>query len=238
MTAFREIRRQRPLSSDELQRLGDTLRKAETQGLPWNVDESKYSAKHLAKPEKRHVVFSPYVIAAVRLLLFTGCRLREILHLRWSEVDIERGMLWLSDSKTGPRAVVLNAPALDVLNGLERIGTYVIAGDNFNKPRSDLKRPWDRIKAHAQLQGVRLHDLRHSFGSIGAGRGLGLPIIGKLLGHASPVTTARYVHLDNDPLRRASERIGSVIVAGLGDPARKNASAIRPLGGGPLGAKF
>ena len=109
VSAFREVRRERFLTTDDLQRLGVTLREAETVGLPWNADETKSTAKHLPEPEKRLVVFSPYVIAAVRLLLFTGCRLREILHLRWNEIDFEREMFFLPDSKTGQRAVVLNA---------------------------------------------------------------------------------------------------------------------------------
>jgi integrase len=78
-----------------------------------------------------------------------------------------------------------------------------------------LKRPWDAVTKHAGLIGVRLHDLRHTYASFGAGSGLGLPIIGRLLGHAQAATTARYAHLDNDPLRRASEAIASNIAAAL-----------------------
>ncbi len=101
--------------------------------------------------------------------------------------------------------MILNAPALAILNGLERIGPYVVPGDDPEKPRPDLKRPWDAITKRAGLDGVRLHDLRHTYASFGAGGGLGLPIIGRLLGHTQAATTARYAHLDNDPLRRASE---------------------------------
>ena len=122
ISAFREVKRERFLSTDELQRLGATLREAETVGLPWNTDETNRAAKHLPKSEKRLVAFSPYVTAAIRLLLFTGCRLREILHLRWKNIDFEQGMLFLPDSKTGRRTVVLNAPALAVLSELKRIG--------------------------------------------------------------------------------------------------------------------
>ncbi len=225
--AFREVRRERFLTTDELQRLGTTLREAETTGLPWNTDATKGTTKHLPEPEKRLVVFSPYVIAAIRLLLFTGCRLREILHLRWNEIEFERGVLFLPDSKTGRRTVVLNAPALAVLSELKRIGTYVILGEKSNRPRSDLNRPWGRITAHAKLERLRIHDLRHSFASIGASGGLGLPIVGKLLGHEAPATTARYAHIDNDPLRRASERIGATIAAALGETSIKDADIIR-----------
>ena len=226
ISAFREERRERFLTTDELQRLGTTLREAETVGLPWNTDEAS-TAKHLPEPEKRLVVFSPYVTAAIRLLLLTGCRLREILHLRWNEIDFERGVLFLPDSKTGRRTVVLNAPALAVLSELKRIGTYVILGEKPDRPRSDLNRPWGRITVHAKLEGLRIHDLRHSFASIGASGGLGLPIVGKLLGHETPATTARYAHIDNDPLRRASERIGATIAAALGETSVRGADIVR-----------
>jgi integrase len=214
---FPERSRERFLSMNELQRLGATLRLAETEGLPWEIDETKPNAKHLAAPEHRTVVLSPYVTAAIRLLLFTGCRLREILHVKWADIDFERSLLVLPESKAGKRFVVLNGPALNVLNELERLGPYVIAGNKPDKPRHDLKRPWDRITKQAKLEGLRLHDLRHSFASVGAAGGMGLPIVGKLLGHTQAQTTARYAHLDNDPLNRASEQIASIIAAALAD---------------------
>ena len=129
---------------------------------------------------------SPFAGAAIRLTVaFTGCRLREILHLRWANVDFDRGMLNLSDSKTGRKSVILNAPALAVIGTLPRIGEYVIQGEQPHKPRSDLKRPWAIVCRRAGLKGVRIHDLRHSFASVGVGAGHGLPIVGKLLGHAT-----------------------------------------------------
>ena len=82
-------------------------------------------------------------------------------------------------------------------------------------PRADLKKPWLAIQRHAGLEGVRLHDLRHTFASIGAGASLGLPLVGKLLGHTQPATTARYAHLDADPLRRATDLIGAQLAAAL-----------------------
>jgi integrase len=130
-------------------------------------------------------------------------------------VDIERGCLFLPDSKSGRKTVILNAPALLVLNSLERVGPYVVPGGDPQRPRHDLKRPWGGIAQRAGLLGVRIHDLRHTYASIGAGGGLGLPIIGRLLGHAHAATTARYAHLDNDPLRRASESIAGRIAAAL-----------------------
>ena len=212
---FKEHRRERFLTGKEIERLGSTIREAETKGIAWVVNEEKPKAKHLPKAKNRFTKISPFAAAAIRLLLFTGCRLREILHLRWEHVDLERGLLFLPDSKSGRKTVILNAPAMAVLNGLKRIGPFVVPGDDPEKPRADLKRPWETVARRAGLDGVRLHDLRHTYASFGAGGGLGLPIIGKLLGHTQASTTARYAHLDNDPLRRASEAIGARIAAAL-----------------------
>ena len=222
---FKESHRERFLSSEELVRLGSAIREAETDGISWTVDESKPTAKHVPKNKRLTKIAAP-AAAALRLLLFTGCRLREILHLRWEHVDIERGCLFLPDSKSGRKTIILNAPALAVLNGLERLGPYAVAGDDPQQPRYDLKRPWDAVTKRAGLFGVRLHDLRHTYASFGAGGGLGLPIIGRLLGHAQPATTARYAHLDNDPLRRASEAIARRISAALDG---KHAATVRRL---------
>ena len=117
-------------------------------------------------------------MAAIRLLLFTKCRRQEILNLQWNQVDFERGALFLPNSKTGRRTVILGAPAMKVLSELPHVGPFVISGADPEKARTALKRPWNAIRRRANLNGVRLHDLRHSFASVGAGAGLGLPIIG------------------------------------------------------------
>jgi integrase len=218
---YPEKGRERFLTANELARLGDAVREAETVGLPYDIDEAKPTVKHAPKEANRRTKIGGHAAAAVRLLIFTGARLREILHLKWEQVDLERGLLLLPDSKTGKKAIVLNAPALDVLANLPRVGAYVIAGQaagtDDDKPRSDLNRPWRAIVRRAQLSGLRIHDLRHTHASMAAGLGLGLPIIGKLLGHTRPSTTARYAHLDNDPLRRASEQIASHLATAMGD---------------------
>lgn len=218
---FADGKGERYLSTDELLRLGDALREAETVGLPWEVEERHAHSPRLAKPENRRSKLSDHVTGGIRLLILTGARLGEILNLEWSHVDFERGLLLLPDSKTGAKVVMLSAPALAVLSGLPRIGRFVIAGDTAGekdeRPRSDLKRPWSSLCKRAQLEGVRLHDLRHTNASIGAGAGLGLPVIGRLLGHSSPSTTARYAHLADDPLKRAADRIGGDIARAMGD---------------------
>lgn len=197
-------------------------------GLPWAVDEKKATAKHAPKEANRRTLIDPFASAAIRLLILTGARLREILKLKWQHVDLERGLLLLPDSKTGAKSIILNAPALAVLAGLKRIGSHVIAsqsaGTEGEKPRADLNRPWRSIAKRAGLAGLRIHDLRHTHASFGAGAGLGLPIIGKLLGHARASTTQRYAHLDTDPLRRASDAIGKQISAAL--EGRKSATVV------------
>ncbi len=113
---FKESRRERFLTVEELERLGSAIREAETTGIGWVIDESKSNAKHLPKLEKRFTKINKFAAAALRLLSFTGCRLREILNLQWEHVDLERGLLFLPDSKTGRKTVVLNASAIAVLN--------------------------------------------------------------------------------------------------------------------------
>ncbi|RUU14447.1 DUF4102 domain-containing protein [Mesorhizobium sp. USDA-HM6] len=215
---FREQARERYLTSEELARLGAALREAETTGIPWKIDESKPNAKHTPK-RNRATVLTPHVVAALRLLIFTGARLREILNLRWADVDLERGALFLSDSKTGRKTVLLSAPAVEILESLPRVGNYVIASESASTeeeaPRHDLKKPWALVTRRAGLSGLRIHDLRHSFASFAVGGGVGLPLLGGLLGHADVKTTQRYAHLANDPLRRAANATGETIAGAL-----------------------
>lgn len=211
VTTFKDGKGERFLSTEEMVRLGEVLREAETIGLPW-VENDGAKAKHRVKDKsKAREIISPYVTAAIRLLILTGCRVGEILNLQWKDVDLENGVLNIRHSKTGAKKVLLAAPAAKVIADLKPISLYVIAGADPNKPRSDLKRPWQRILQHSGLGHLRLHDLRHSYASVGAASGMGLPVIGKLLGHASPTTTNRYAHLADDPVRRASEKIAAEI---------------------------
>ena len=219
---FRESSRERYLTTAELSRLGETLRLAESEGLPWKTAAGKPESKHLPGEDQRRTLLSPSVTLAFRLLLFTGCRLREILHLEWQHLDLERGLLLLPDSKTGRKSIVLSSLAASLLKEVPRTGPFVIVGASSERPRSDLKKPWHAVQRHAGLEGVRLHDLRHTFASIGAGASLGLPVVGKLLGHSQPATTARYAHLDADPLRRATDLIGAQLAAALAANSNAN----------------
>ena len=185
-----EQKRERYLNREELSRLGTTLREIEKENTE-----------------------SAYVVAAILLLIATGCRLSEILTLEWKHVDQDGGYFRLPDSKTGAKLVPLNSMALGIMSMLvqQPDNPYVIVGRNAGDHLVNLEKPWRRIRKRADLNDVRLHDLRHTFASVGAGLGEGLPIIGKLLGHTQSQTTQRYAHLDSDPLAKASERIGSVL---------------------------
>lgn len=227
---FREVGRERYLTGEELGRLSEALQEAEGPGIPWEPDPAK-NIKHAPKEGNRRTRLGPYPVAAIRLLLLTGARLREILHLQWAHVDFERGLLMLPDSKTGKKTIMLNAPALSILAALPRAGRFVIAGDDPEKPRADLHRPWALVSKRAGLEGVRLHDLRHTHASIGAGAGLGLQVIGRLLGHAQTSTTERYAHLADDPLRRASDLIARRLVDAMGGAAEGRENVV-PLARG------
>jgi integrase len=191
---YREGRRERFLSQTELGRLGDALRQAEK-------DNS----------------CSPWVIAAIRLLTFTGARRNEILTLRWEHVSDEHQCLMLPDSKTGRKAIHLNAPALALLQTIPRVEghPYVICGEKPWHHLVNLEKPWRRIRAAAKLDDVRLHDLRHSFASVAASGGQSLVVIGKMLGHSKATTTARYAHLADDPVKAASDAVGRHIAAAM-----------------------
>ena len=160
---------------------------------------------------------NPYPAAAIKLLLLTGGRRGEILGLQWQHVDFERQCLRLPDSKTGAKIIYLNAPALEVLAGLPRISanTFVISGKGKGKPLVGIDKFWLCVRASAGLKDVRLHDLRHSFASMGVLGGLGLPIIGAILGHKHASTTARYAHLSADPIRAANDVVGRRIATAM-----------------------
>lgn len=159
----------------------------------------------------------PSAIAAVRLLLFTGCRLREILTLKWEYGDFDYQALRLPDSKTGAKIVNLGGPAISVLQQIERLpdNPYVITGRNPGQHLTDLQPFWQRVRTRAGLKDARIHDLRHTFASIAVSHGQSLPLIGKLRGHSQPQTTARYAHLARAPLIKAANDITSIIASSL-----------------------
>jgi integrase len=167
--------------------------------------------------DRESEVSGAFGVAAIKLLMFTGCRRSEVLRLCWRDVDFERRCLRLPDSKTGPKTIYLNAPAVALLEQLPRVegNPHVIVGNRPGSPLIGIDKLWFRTRNRAGLGDVRLHDLRHSFASIGAIGGLSLPVIGALLGHKHSTTTARYAHLSADPLRAANESVGAWIAAAM-----------------------
>jgi integrase len=180
---YKEKKRERFLNREELRRLGEALR----------IEEE----------------FAPSAVACIRLLLLTGCRLGEIQTLKWSYLDLDTCLAFLPDSKTGRKTLYLGSVAVKLLKSIPRkVGNpYVITGDIEGQHLTDMQKPWRRIRKLAELPDVRIHDLRHTFASSGVALGQGLPIIGKLLGHSQPQTTARYAHLAASPALEVADKI-------------------------------
>jgi len=188
---FKETPRTRFLGSSELTRLGEAMRTM------------------VASAE-----LSPGAANAIRLLLLTGARLNEVLTAKWEWLDAERCILALPDSKTGAKPVYLSDAALAVLDdqsSYSASSSFVFPGAGAEGRMINLRKPWTRICARAELQQVRLHDLRHTAASIAVAQGASLPIIGKLLGHSQAQTTQRYAHVDTDPALKAANAIGQAM---------------------------
>ena len=192
---YPEEKRERFLSAAGLRRIGEVLREMESE----------------------RVELSSAILAA-RLLILSGCRLGEIMTLKWDYIDFEERALRLPDSKTGKKIVHLGAPAVEYLQDAQRIDSnpWVITGTLMGKPLSDLQPFWQRVRARAGVKDVRIHDLRHTFASTAVASGQGLPMIGKLLGHTQVQTTARYAHLAADPVRSAADAVATSLREALG----------------------
>ena len=189
---YRERRRERFLTPGEYRRLGEVLEEAERDGS---------------------VLASG--VAALRLLLLTGCRKNEIVTLRWDDVDRTAGELRLADAKAGARRVPLTPAVEAVFAGIPRLddNPWVIAGRNPGAHLKNLDGIWLKLRARAGLGDVRIHDYRHSYASQALALGEGLPMIGKLLGHHKVTTTARYAHLARDTEKASAVKVGGSIGA-------------------------
>lgn len=190
---FADRKGQRYLSQQELVALGQALVDGEERGL------------------------NPQALAILKLLIFTGARKGEIETLRWDAVDFAGSYLRLADSKTGQKAFPLNAGALEILSNIPRLdgSPYVFPAHRSDGHYEGTAKVWNIVRRMADLEDVRLHDLRHSFASIAVSGGASLPIIGGLLGHYDSATTQRYAHLHDDPLKAASEAVGGRIAAAM-----------------------
>lgn len=191
---YPEKKRERFLSPAEIKRLAQVLTEMEQEGLEM-----------------------PSAILAFRLLMLTGCRLGEILSLQWSYVDLDGGLLHLPDSKTGAKRVALGEAAVELLRRAERRNDnpYVIVGAVPHKPLSNIHVIWARVRARAGLKDARIHDLRHTFASVAASLGHDLSMIGKLLGHKSLQSTARYAHIRFDHVRNSADQVSAEIMSYL-----------------------
>ena len=154
---------------------------------------------------------------AIRLLMLTGARRTEVCAATWDQFDLEAGT-WMKPSAVTKQStdhhVPLSAPALQLLNAMEPKPTgYLFPGRN-GAGYLNIRTTWESVRKAAGIDDVHLHDLRHSFASILVSSGASLPLIGALLGHSNPATTARYAHLYLDPLRAAAERVGAVVTGG------------------------
>jgi integrase len=190
---YREERRERFLTRNEYARLGNSL------------DEAAEDMPEAAR--------------AIRLLALTGCRLREIQTLQWAHVWLDEAELRLPDSKTGAKTVQLGTAAVDVLKATPRLpdNPYVITGRKAGEYLTDLQKPWRRIRKAAGLDGVRLHDLRHSFASDALEMGADLTMIGRMLCHSDIKTTSRYAHLKRENVKRSTDQVAQRISSALTD---------------------
>jgi integrase len=190
-----EHQRRRYLSADELTRLATALDGADQQ-----------------------------VADIIRLLLLTGARRGETLQARWTDINLTTGT-WSKPAGSTKQGTAHTVPLSEAARRLllevqaRAAGSeWVFPGADLSQPRRSIHSAWLRICKSASIDGAHVHDLRHTYASVLASAGLSLPVIGALLGHTTPTTTARYAHLFDDPLRAAAERAGAIIT---GKPAAK-----------------
>lgn len=220
VSPYAEGLKERFLSGDEFQRVGEALRVAETVGLPpaprlRKKTKTEANLKHRPKSADQPFPASPFAVAAIRFLSLSGWREGEVLSLRWADVDFARHFATLGDTKTGRSIRALGVPAIELLQQLPRLegSQYVFPGAKAGAHLKEIKRTWYAVRYAAGIEDVRLHDLRHTFASAAADAGLSLPLIGALLGHARPETTKRYAHLTEDVRVQSAQEVSSRISA-------------------------
>jgi integrase len=192
--------------------------------------EISKAAEAIAAVEREGKI-GPHAAAGLRLALFTGARSGEITAAKWEHVDSARRIIRLPDSKTNePRTIHLSDAAMEVLTAVPRVGPYIVAGAKPNEPLKNLGRCWTVARKRAGLSDVRLHDLRHSYASLAAARGVSLQMIGKLLGHKVPATTQRYAHLARDAVATVNDELGEVMTAVIARAASPDGKVIKLRG--------
>lgn len=244
---YPEKARERLMSAVEIGRLGEALERAER---AWTDDDKEGWRQHcLAQADAEDVPAAARAawvrgrmpvretaedwraITAIRLLLFTGARVGEILTLRWEWIDPARGVARLPDSKTGRKNLYLAPGALAVLDVLPRMASnpHVLPGDKAGAHFIGLAKPWQRVRALAALSDVHLHDIRHAFASGAVAAGESLYLVGKVLGHRNASTTERYSHMAPDPVLAVAARTAGRLADLMGANRRGDDAKIIPL---------
>ncbi|MDO8500373.1 MAG: tyrosine-type recombinase/integrase [Gemmatimonadaceae bacterium] len=218
---YAEHPRERFLTVEEMARVGQALCVAETIGLPpapeHKLTKSVKRARNSGMFKSELQPASPVTLAALRFLIFTGWREQEAMTLKWSDVNLSAGIATLGDTKSGKNVRAITAPALELLGAQARVkgSAYVFPGRDPQKPLESVHRLWTAVRSEARLEGVRLHDLRHSVASFAGGQGYSLFLIGKLLGHKTARSTERYAHLADDARKIMADDVGETIRAAM-----------------------
>ena len=156
-------------------------------------------------------VESKYILAAIKMLMLTGCRTGEILNLRWEQIDFQTQKMNLLDTKTGARSIHLSPASIDILHSLPSSEGYVFKSSIQDKKLTTLRHVWKKICRLAGINDVRVHDLRHTYASYAVSKGYSLPVVSKMLGHADIKTTQRYAHLMDDPVNQAIDKTSDML---------------------------
>ena len=163
---------------------------------------------------------NPFIKASFLVCLFTGARKTEVLSMKWSDIDMAQGIWRIPQTKASrPHLIPLPAPILSLLHRLPRFdgNSYLFPGRKPGHPLVNVSKAWGRLRKRAGITDVRIHDLRRTLGSWLAGSNASLPLIGKVLNHSQPSTTAIYARLHLDPVRAALEANAKHMIEVAGD---------------------
>ena len=235
---FASMRERPGIANRAMPVLSVMMRMAELWGYRrHNTNPCKHTRRYRMKPKERYLsaeemarlnavltrdeYWCPNVVAIVRLLMLTGCRVGEIRTLEWKWIKGKR--IFLPDSKSGPRTVWLSSGAQAIIDAIPRYSKdcpFLFPSRPPTRPLDNITSHWNRIRIEAGLPGVRLHDLRHTWASVAAMNGVDMVTIAKLLGHALVETTERYVHLSDQSVSEAADRVSARLSAALAGKTR------------------
>lgn len=158
---------------------------------------------------------NPFLYPVVILAISTGMRHGEIMGITWKDVDLERGVIVLHETKNGERrAVALVGHALELVKGLSKVrridNPYLFPAHN-SPNHADLRKPWEAALLKAEIVDFRFHDLRHTAASYLAMNGATLAEIAEVLGHKTLAMVKRYAHLSEAHTASVVERMNAKI---------------------------